>query len=94
MLRVLQCVAPGGWLSSVCIDHPLDLGVIDRARDAGPRLVEQPVQATLDKAPPPHADGLRRHPLVQHPQACCVRRSDAIGQRQACQPLGNPGNIG
>src|SRR6516162_7901603 len=36
-----------------------------RGRDAaGPRFVEQPVEAALDKAPAPLADGLHPHPLA------------------------------
>src|SRR6516164_4682363 len=45
-------------------DDILDLGVVDRARRARPRFVEQPVEAALDKAPAPLADGLHPHPLA------------------------------
>jgi len=42
-------------------DDFLDLGVVDFLRRARSRFVEQPVEATLDKAPTPLADGLGRH---------------------------------
>jgi len=42
-----------------------DLGMVDRARRAWSRFVEQPVEAALDKAPTPLADGLHRHPLAR-----------------------------
>src|SRR6516164_8822656 len=42
-------------------DDALDLGVIDLARHAGARLIEQPVDTALEKAPAPLADGLRGH---------------------------------
>ena len=45
-------------------DDTFDLGVVDRARRARPRFVEQPVEAALDKAPAPLADGLHPHPLA------------------------------
>jgi hypothetical protein len=45
-------------------DDIFDLGIVNRARRAWPRFVEQPVEAALDKAPAPRADGLHRHPLA------------------------------
>jgi hypothetical protein len=45
-------------------DDTFDLGVVDRTRRARPRFVEQPVEAALDKAPAPLADGLHRYPLA------------------------------
>ena len=55
----------------------LDLGIVDRARRAWSRFVEQPVEAALDKAPTPLADG------------CTVTRSRAATDlllRPAAQP--------
>src|SRR4029077_9449086 len=60
MLRVLHCVAPG-WLALQRLHNDaLDLGVVDLARDARPRLVEQPVETKR-----------RRH----LPTVCAVTRS-------------------
>ena len=72
-------------------DDALDLGVVDLARDARPRLVEQPVETTLDKTLAPFADGLRRHPLVRRhrlvAQARGAAEHDPRPQRQSLSRL-------
>ena len=46
-------------------DDALDHGIVDLTRHPRPRLVAQPVEATLDKAPAPLADCLHGHPLAR-----------------------------
>ena len=72
--RVDQWVASGGVLLQGGDDHPLDVGVADRARRPGARLVEQALQPGLDKAGAPLADRLGRHP-------------DPLGHRQVAHAL-------
>jgi hypothetical protein len=72
-------------------DHALDFGVVNRARDAGSRLVEQPVEAVLDKAPAPFAHGLRGDPLACRyrlvAQTRCAAKYDPRPQRQRLRRL-------
>jgi hypothetical protein len=58
-------------------DDALDLGIVDLARDARPRLVEQPLEATLDKAPAPLANRLHAHPLACRHRFVAQQRSPA-----------------
>src|SRR6516225_5352768 len=58
ILRVLQWVAPARPALQRLHNDMFDLGIVDRARSAWSRFVEQPVEAALDKAPTPLADGL------------------------------------
>jgi hypothetical protein len=44
--------------SQRALDHGSDLIVIDRARPARARFIQQAVNALLQKAPPPLADGI------------------------------------
>ena len=53
--RVLQCVG----------NHLLHLRIGEPPRCPGPRLVDQPVQPLLDKAPTPAPDRLPRDPQLE-----------------------------
>jgi hypothetical protein len=69
-------------------DDILDLGIVDRARRAWPRFVEQPVEAALDKASTPLADGLRRHPFACRNRLIAqARRAAQHDPRPQCQGL-------
>jgi len=69
-------------------DDALDLGVIDLARHAGARLIEQPVDTALEKAPAPLADGLRGHPLARrHRLVAQARGASQNDPRPQCQAL-------
>src|SRR5215813_9808292 len=72
-------------------DDALDLRIVDLARHPRPRLVEQPVNAALDKTPAPLADRLHGHPLAcRHrlvAQARGTAQYDARPQRQSLRRL-------
>ena len=72
-------------------EDTLDLGVVDLTRDTRPRFVEQAVEAALDKALPPLADGLRRHPLARRYRLVAQTRGaaehDPRPQRQGLRRL-------
>ena len=72
-------------------DDARDLGVIDLARHAGARLIEQPVNTPPEKAPAPLADGLRGHPLARRhrlvAQARGTTQDDPRPQRQSLRRL-------
>ena len=87
ILRVLQWVAPAGRLSSVCT---MTCSTLASSIVRGPwsRFVEQPVEAALDKAPTPLADGLRRHPFAcRHRLVAQARRAAQHDPRPQCQGL-------
>ena len=91
MLRVLQYVAAEGWLSSVCT---MTLSTLASSILRGTRLVEQPVEATLDKAPAPLANRLHAPPLAcRHrfvAQPCSAAQYDPRPQRQSLGRLAPP----
>ena len=57
--RPVRCIGRRGTQRS--LDHRRDLIVVDRARPAGARFVEQPVDAVGQKAPPPLAHRVLVH---------------------------------
>src|SRR5215469_15588711 len=86
-------------------DDALDFAVVDLARDARSRLVEQPAEPVLDKTLAPFAHGLRCHLLARrHRLVAQTRRAaqhDPRPQRQSLRRLAplrvafqNPGNLG
>src|SRR6516165_10747819 len=87
ILRVLQWVAPAGRLSSVCT---MTCSTLASSTVRGPwsRFVEQPVEAALDKAPTPLADGLHRHPLARRNRLVAqARGATQHDARPQCQSL-------
>ena len=65
-------------------DHLLDLLVGDLARPPRPRLIHQPIEATLDEPPAPLAHRLRRHPLApRSPVADPPPHANTIRDRNA-----------
>jgi len=72
-------------------DDVFDLRIVDFAGRSRPRLVEQPVQAVLDKAPAPLPDGLRGYPFVRRhrlvAQPSGTAQHDARPQRQCLRRL-------
>lgn len=46
-----QCIASRGASSNALDDHPLHVGIADRAGRTRPRLVMQPIEAVLDELP-------------------------------------------
>src|SRR5215471_13170310 len=72
-------------------DDALDLRIVDLARHPRPRLVEQPVNAALDKTPTPLANRLHGHPLARRhrlvAQARGTAQYDARPQRQSLRRL-------
>src|SRR5215468_8877843 len=58
-------------------DDALDLRIVDLARHPRPRLVEQPVNAALDKTPTPLANRLHGHPLARRHRLVAQARGTA-----------------
>src|SRR5215469_4999365 len=67
-------------------DDAFDLAIADFAGHPRTRLVEQPVEAALDKAPSPLPDGLRGYPFVRRHRLVAqpggTAQHDARPQRQ------------
>src|SRR6516162_9520541 len=74
-------------------DDALDLGVIDLARHAGARLIEQPVNPALEKAPAPLADGLPRSPARAPPPPCCSGPRRIPGRSAPAMPGTAPSSL-
>src|SRR5262249_19321008 len=68
-----------------------DLAIADFAGHPRTRLVEQPVEAALDKAPSPLPDGLRGYPFVRRHRLVAqpggTAQHDARPQRQCLRRL-------
>jgi len=72
-------------------DDAFDLAIADFAGHPRTRLVEQPVEAALDKAPSPLPDGLRGYPFVRRHRLVAqpggTAQHDARPQRQCLRRL-------